>query len=307
MKEVSFMKKNKNKKNIFGGIDLTWKKLILFAIIAGVYTAIMAMLPFTKETSFRDIAIQLECWIIFGIIIISNSKSPKDSALKCFIFFLISQPLVYLIQVPFNDLGFGLFRYYKYWFIWTLFTIPMGFIGYYIKKKNYVSMIILLPMLILLAYLGVGYLSAVIENFPHHLLSCMLCFASIIVIVINIFDKNKLRIIALSIVALLSLGYVILNGGIGSEYETIRTLDDLDIEFVGKIYVSSYSGTAKGNVEVVASTDEIHSVKLNCRKNGKYTFTISDDSNYEYYFEYYYNEKEETVLLKYIEKKEVQE
>ena len=39
-------------KKIFGGIELTWKKLIIFAIIAGAYTAIMAMLPIAKDTSF---------------------------------------------------------------------------------------------------------------------------------------------------------------------------------------------------------------------------------------------------------------
>lgn len=124
-------------KKIFGGINLTWKRLIIFAIIAGIYTAIMAILPITDNTSFKDITINFEVWILFGIIIIMNSKSAKDSALKCFIFFLISQPLVYLIQVPFSSMGFGLFGYYKYWFIWTLLTIPMGFIGYYIKKNKW--------------------------------------------------------------------------------------------------------------------------------------------------------------------------
>ena len=84
-------------KKLFGGIDLNWKKTILFAVIAGVYSAIMAIIPITKETSFRDIAINFEWWILFGIIIICNSKSPKDSSLKCFVFFLISQPLIYLI------------------------------------------------------------------------------------------------------------------------------------------------------------------------------------------------------------------
>ncbi len=101
-------------KKLFGGINLNWKKIIIFAIIAGVYTAIMALIPITKNTSFRDIAIQFEWWILFGIIIIANSKSPVDSALKCFVFFLISQPLVYLIQVPFSWQGWHLFSYYKY-------------------------------------------------------------------------------------------------------------------------------------------------------------------------------------------------
>ena len=92
---------------------------------------------FTKDTSFRDIAGSLEWWVLFGIIIITNSKSPTDSALKCFVFFLISQPLVYLVQVPFSPMGFGLFNYYTYRFILTLFTLPMGYIGYYIKKETY--------------------------------------------------------------------------------------------------------------------------------------------------------------------------
>ena len=100
-------------KKLFGGINLTWKKLILFAVITAVYTAIMAILPFTQDTSFRDIAIFFEWWILFGIIIIANSKSPLDSALKCFVFFLRSQPLIYLLQVPFSWQGWGLFGYYK--------------------------------------------------------------------------------------------------------------------------------------------------------------------------------------------------
>lgn len=164
---------------------MTWKKLIIFAIIAGVYTAVMAILPITADTSFRDIAVYLEWWILFGIIIICNSKSPKDSALKCFVFFLISQPLIYLIQVPFSSMGFGLFKYYRYWFIWTLACLPMGFIGYYIKKKNIISMIILLPMLLLLAYMGFGYFISMISNFPHHLLSFIACFFIIIMVVLN--------------------------------------------------------------------------------------------------------------------------
>lgn len=77
----------------------------------------MALLPFTKNTSFRDISISFEVWILFGILIIMNSKSAKESALKCFIFFLISQPLVYLSQVPFSNLGWKILGYYKNWII----------------------------------------------------------------------------------------------------------------------------------------------------------------------------------------------
>lgn len=285
-------------KKLFGGINLTWKKLIIFAILAGVYTAVMTLLPFTKDTSFRDISVYLEWWILFGIIIICNSKSPLDSALKCFVFFLISQPLVYLIQVPFNDLGFGLFMYYKYWFLWTLACLPMGFIGYYIKKKNIISMIILLPMLLLIALMGLGYYSSVVSNFPHHLLSLIACILMIIVIVCSLFDKTKYKVILLSLVTLCVAGYIILKGGINTPvYETYRTLDNYDIKFEGKIYISSYDENTKGRVEVVTSTDDVHSIKISGRTNEKYTFTIKDESNNEYSFEYYYDKDEKSVIL----------
>ena len=68
----------------------------------------MALIPQARDTSFADISTTFEWWILFGTIIIMNSKSNLDSALKCIVFFLISQPLVYLVQVPFSDLGWGI-------------------------------------------------------------------------------------------------------------------------------------------------------------------------------------------------------
>ncbi len=102
-------------KKLFGEINLTWKKLIIFAIVAGIYTALMAIIPIFKYTSFETIVATFEVWIFFGIIIIMNSKSNKDSALKCFVFFLISQPIIYLLQVPFSWQHWNLFSYYKYY------------------------------------------------------------------------------------------------------------------------------------------------------------------------------------------------
>lgn len=88
-------------------MNVTWPRLILFAVAAGVYTGIMALLPIARDTSFADISISFEVWVLFGILLIVNGKTPLDSALKCFVFFLISQPLVYLVQVPFSDRGWG--------------------------------------------------------------------------------------------------------------------------------------------------------------------------------------------------------
>lgn len=186
-------------KKLFGGINLTWKKLIIFSLIAGIYTALMALIPAVNKTSFHDIAVTFEVWILFGIIIIMNSKSAKDSAAKCFVFFLISQPLVYLIQVPFSSLGFGIFVYYKYWFIWTLLTIPMGFAGYYLKKDRWWGLIILTPVLVLLGTQYYTYLKETIFYFPYHLLTTIFCFITIILYSICIFNDQKIRIVSVII------------------------------------------------------------------------------------------------------------
>ena len=181
-------------KKIFGGINLTWKKLIIFALIAGLYTGIMAMLQVAKDTSFSDLAVTFEVWILFGIFIIMNSKSAKDSALKCFTFFLISQPLVYLIQVPFNVYGCGIFVYYRYWFIWTIATIPMGFIGFYMKKDKWWGLAILLPILVLLGKNFGDYLGQTIFSFPRHILTTIFCFVTMIIYPIAIFKDKKIKI-----------------------------------------------------------------------------------------------------------------
>ena len=53
---------------IFGGINLTWPKLIIAAIIAGGFTAAMAIIPEVQNTSFNTIAVTFEVWILFGFL-----------------------------------------------------------------------------------------------------------------------------------------------------------------------------------------------------------------------------------------------
>lgn len=285
-------------KKLFGEIDLTWKKLIIFAVITAVYTAAMAIIPFTDNTSFRDISVYMEWWIFFGIIIIANSKSPKDSALKCFVFFLISQPLIYLLQVPFSSVGWQIFKYYKYWFILTLCTIPMGFVGYYIKKKNILSLIILTPMLMLIAYFGLKYFSMVIENFPHHLLSLIVCILMIIIIVISFLDKKLFRAIAFILVGIFIGITLILNSDVNNnEFETYQTLDQYVDSFSGKLKITNFSKTDEGSVEIVANTKDLHSIKLKGTKTGKYFFIIIDEDGKKYKFEYHYDKESKSVTL----------
>ena len=176
---------------LFGGINLTWPKVIIGAVIAGVITAVIAIIPQFRYTSFIGITVTFEVWILFGIIIIMNSKSNLDSALKCFVFFLISQPLVYLIQVPFSLMGWQLFTYYRYWFVWTLLCFPMGFVRYWMKKDKWWGYLILLPMIVLTAISYATYFSDFLFYMPRFILLSVFCAGAMILYPVAIF-KNKI-------------------------------------------------------------------------------------------------------------------
>ena len=282
-------------KKIFGGINLTWRRLIISSIAIAIYVAVMMIVPITKDTSFRDIGTTLEWWILFGVLIIVNSKSPVDSMLKCFVFFLISQPLIYLLQVPFYDQGFKIFVYYPYWFKWTLATIPMGFIGYYIKRKDIISVLILLPALGLLAFQGINCLSSTLESFPHHLLTTIFCFASIIFIAIGVFDKWLYRLITIGIIAVGSVGFLVYEGAFDKNFEQVYQLNQYDIKLTEKAEVTSFSGSTNGNAEIVSI--EYNTVKLSGKGNNTYNFTIDDGNGNSYDFKYYFDSNTKEIKL----------
>ena len=208
-------------KKLFGGLKLSWPVIVIAAVIAGIYTGFMAYLPAAKDTSFADISISFEVWILFGILIIVNSRTPKESALKCFVFFLISQPIVYLLQVPFNVYGWGISRYYPPWFYWTLFTLVMGYVGWYMRKEKWWSLVILGAMLVLLTYHYAGFLRESISFFPNHLLSAIFCAVTMIAYPLCIFERRQLRTagVILSVVLLVAATVLVLVTG-PTAYET---------------------------------------------------------------------------------------
>ena len=102
---------NKLTHKVFGGLKMTWPRVIIFAVIMGVYTALCALLA-PDGNSFHDIAVVMSPWVLPALIVILNCKTPWEAAAKVFVFFLISQPLVYLIQVPFSDMGWKQIAYW---------------------------------------------------------------------------------------------------------------------------------------------------------------------------------------------------
>ena len=202
---------------LFGDINMSWPKLLVFAIIAGLYTGVMAMIPALEPTSFHDISVSFECWVIFAFVIACNCEKNWECALKTFVFFLVSQPIVYLVQVIAGSLDVQLAMNY-YLHIWgpvTVLTLPGGFIAYYIQKQNAVGAIILGLGCAIQGLMGVSYVARLLANPPYHLLTVIVCFGSIAVFAACIQKSAGRRIVTVAIAAMVTIAlvaYVLMNG-----------------------------------------------------------------------------------------------
>ena len=239
----------KNLKKLFGGTDLNWPKLLAFAIASGVYTALVSILPQVRDTSLHTIAVSFEIWIFFGLVIIMNAGSNMDSALKCFVFFLVSQPLVYLLQVPFSAEGWHIFRYYKYWFIWTVLCLPMGYIGYYLKKDKWWGYPILLPMIVLTAISYSQYLSYFTFCRPYYALISVFCAGAMLLYPNVLFNDKRIKKAGTAVSALLIAGLTAAAALNPHTYSTelLASVDGADIT---KEYRASLADDKYGSVSV---------------------------------------------------------
>lgn len=201
-----------NMKRLFGDLKMTWIKVILFAVFAGVYTGAINSVPLLKDTSFQDIAISYEWWVVFAVIVVVNCKKGWEAMLKCFVFFLISQPLVYLTEIALGALApeMGWYYYRAIWGPATLLTIPGGFIAYYCKKQNILGAVILGLGNTIQALLALSYFGMAFKAFPHHLLSAIFCVISIFVMTLCIHKEKRNRLISLLLPIVLTLVILVL-------------------------------------------------------------------------------------------------
>ncbi len=179
---------------------MSWGKVILLAVATAVLTAVLKLLPVFNNTSFQDIAINPECWILFAVFILVNCMRWQEAAIKTFVFFLISQPLIYLIQVPFSKMGFGLFQYYRFWFIATVLTLPGAVIAYQVKRKDWLSVAVLSVALAFLSYMAATYFWSVRAGFPNHLLSLCFCILLAFFFVFALLEQKSHRAAAIGII-----------------------------------------------------------------------------------------------------------
>lgn len=258
-------------RKLFGGIEMTWPKVIIMALVTAVYTALINQVPFFKDTSFQDIAISFECWILFALIIIMNCKKVTEAMVKTFVFFLISQPLIFLIEVPFSALGFGMFQYYKKWFIITLLTIPGSAVAFLVKRKDWLSVLSLSVANGFLGGMGAVYLKSALFEFPNHLLSAIFCVALAVFFVFVLLSDKKHRIAALAVILAAFIFMFV-----------YKSMDDSQIVYIGE---GSWSCEITDESVVSVGIDGDNNAEFKAVKDGySYVYFIKDDGTKEEYY-----------------------
>ena len=192
-------------RNLFFHTKMTWAHVILFAVIVAVVTAALLTIPLFNDTSVENIGVSFECWILFALIVILSCEKPLEAGAKAFVFFLISQPLIYLLQVPFNPLGWQIFMYYPRWLLLTVLCFPGGIIAWYVKKDTLLSGLILAVATGILAVEFVYFLNSFVRHPPKYVLSAVFCAALAVVLIFALLRGRKNRIVAGAITLIAAL------------------------------------------------------------------------------------------------------
>lgn len=286
---------------IFGGLNMSWPVVIVYSVLIGLYTAVVAALV-PDGNSFHDIAVTFEAWILLALIVALNCKKPLEAGLKTFVFFLISQPLVYLFQILFFKAPWSLMGYYDFWFKLTLLTFPAAFLAWFTKKKVWWAGLIMACSNTLLVLMFVSYYNGLQSNFPNHLLSAIYCVLMMIVSIVFILKYNIAKIICFVItVALIIAGFII--GNKGEDYTITLDSSFLDKEgivFEGEPYVSYWSAKESGctgSVEVTEGNGSYNYV-FNGKGSCNYQFELRDEADNLVVYSYYRDSNSKELVLK---------
>ena len=192
-------------------LNMSWPMVVLFAVATGLYTGQIMLIDSLKDTSFQDIGISYEWWVVFAVFLVVHCEKDWEAMLKCFVFFLISQPLIYIVEVRFGSLTMDMaWHYYRnIWLPATVLTLPGGLIAYYCKKQNPIGAIILGLGNTLQIALGVFYFAQAISRFPRHFLSGVFCFSSVGVMSFKLQNKKWNRLIALVLPLVLTVALLL--------------------------------------------------------------------------------------------------
>lgn len=247
-------------------IEMNWRRVLLLSVASAVVTALLNCIPTLARTSFAAPAETLELWVVLAVLIIMNCSNVKEAMLKTFVFFLISQPLIYLIEVPFKEAGWSLFQYYPFWGVITVLTIPGAALAFRVKKGDILSAVILSVANFLLLLNGLSRISIVVYEFPRYLITLIFCLFFPFWFIVSLLKEKKSRIIAflLAIAMILALicMYVV--------FPRDSTLSYLVEEGNWKLESVSPSG-----LQVQVGEDDM---TLKSHMNGEYTVILEDES-----------------------------
>jgi len=268
---------------------MTWGRLIIFSIICGVYTAAVLLIPGVKDTALKEIGIGYEMWFLLAIFVVSNCKNGKDAALKCFVFFLISQPLVYLVQMLFVDRNL-LKDYYLPWLKMTFLTLPGGFIAYQIKRNDWLAAIVLSVAGVFVSFMGALFF---IESYSYRGITYTIYGLFLVVAALLlgfIFCKNKkwrrLYLIIVIVITLVLCAWYISTHGSSGTYEMDLSKDNwylascrfenINAEIDNDVLIITYTGN-KASGELTLQNDAGGEQHLRVEvKKGQVTVTQLD-------------------------------
>lgn len=211
---------------LFTQTKMTWTRVIVLSVICGIIPGLLMVPEILDRSSLQQPGISFEFWIFMALLIILNCEKPVEAGLKTFVFFLISQPLIYLVQVPFVAMRWQIFGYYPQWGMITLMTLPGGMIAWYVKKQNWLSVLILTAANAVLCYElpMMGYTT--LNDFPRLLLTTLFIIAELLAFNIVFFKEKKHRTAAFALVIIML--------GVGTWLQ-IKTVSSLHIDYSSEI------------------------------------------------------------------------
>lgn len=194
---------------------MRWPIVCIFAVLIGVYVGIINQIPLLYDTSFQDIAVTMEWWVLFAVFIVSNCRNAWEAGCKYLVFFLISQSVIYLVELPSLGWNRALYYYARIWLPISLLTLPGGVIAFFAKKQNTVGAVILAIGNTIVALMGVSYFLRMRSTFPRHLLTVISCAAILAVIILGVQQKRRMRLFSLAVTVLLTTAVILWTAGNG--------------------------------------------------------------------------------------------
>jgi hypothetical protein len=167
--------------------------------------------------------------------------------------------------VLFGSAEWNIFRYYGFWFILTILTFFMGFIGHYMKKGKWWGLLILSPMLLLVGMHYITFLSETLTYFPYHLLSALFCIVTLILYPLCIFENKNIKRAGIVISAVILIGASAVGFANKSNYyeTTIMFSSSEEIPF-DDTYTVYFEDEKYGNV-TIEYNDELESYMMNAQ------------------------------------------